>query len=73
MSGTIHVQAVEMKTGRLVSQLVVNLNDNVVADIGSDNWKRPLAIDANCWSNKSTVWIGINPGDVEVVDNVSGD
>lgn len=65
--GAIHEQAVEMQRGRLVTKLVVDVNDNSVAEVHIDCWDRPLAVDTNDRAFKGTIRVGSNPANVEVV------
>jgi hypothetical protein len=51
MRGSVHFwgalleYAMEMQARRLIPQLVVDIDDNLVADCGFDGWARPLPID----------------------------
>ena len=72
MVGTLHQQAVEMKTGGLVAELVVEMDDNLVVHIGVDGGNRPLAVDSNDRPLESTIWIRRGPSDVEVIGDSFG-
>lgn len=70
---TIHVRravlvnAVKMQRRRLVTKLVVEVDDDTIADIGLNARNGPLVIDANDGTRERCVWIGSDPSDVEVV------
>lgn len=73
VSGTIHVQSVEMQRGGLVAQLIVDVNNDLVTNRTCHHWQRPLVIDTNSWSHELSIRIRIDPGDVEVVSDCLGD
>lgn len=58
--------AMEMQTGRLVAQRIVDIYENAVAFGDVQCWNWPLVVYTNDWSAEKTVWIGLYPGDVEV-------
>lgn len=66
MSGTIHIEAMEMQSGGLVTQLVVNIDNDPVPNSGGDVRDWPLPIDANGRAREA-VWLGRDPGDIEVI------
>jgi hypothetical protein len=63
----IHEDAVEMQRGGLIAELVVNVDDNLVALGRPHDGKRPLSIDANGWPLEHAIGICPDPGDVEIV------
>lgn len=65
--GPVHEEAVEVESGALVAELILDIDDELVANSGSHNRQWPLAVDANGWSLEQSIWVGSNPGDVEVV------
>lgn len=67
MDGPVHEEAVEVQRGRLVAQLVVHIDDDVVADICIDARDGPLAVDADGGAVESAVGIDRDPANVEVV------
>lgn len=69
--GAIHEQAMEMQRGRLVTKLVVDVNNNSVAEVHVDCWDRPFAIDTNDGAFKGTIRVCSNPANVEVVRDSS--
>lgn len=67
MCRTVLINAVKMQRSRLVTKLVVDVDDDTIADIGLDPRNGPLVIDANDGTRERSVWIGRDPSDVEVV------
>jgi len=63
----VHEQAVKVQRRGLVAQLVVDLDDDAVANVGLDLGDGPLAVDADDGARERTVRVGRHPGDVEVV------
>jgi hypothetical protein len=43
--GTVLEHAMPMDCSRLVTKIIVNIDDELVADINIDSWTRPLAVD----------------------------
>lgn len=64
---TIHEQAMEMKSGGLISQLIVDIDDDLIADSRRHYWQRPLIVDADGWSLEGAIRVCSDPGDVEIV------
>lgn len=56
-----------MQRGRLVAQLVVDIDDNAIANVGLNARNGPLVVDANDGTRKRSVWVGCDPSDVEVI------
>lgn len=75
---TVHVcssvlkQAVKVKTCGLVAEVILDVDDDIIAFCHCDCRNRPLAIDSNDRSIVNTVWIGIYPANVEVVRDRDG-
>lgn len=69
--GAIHEQAMEMQRCRLVTKLVVNVNDDSVAEVHVNCWDRPLAIDTNDRALKGTIRVCSYPANVEIVGDSS--
>lgn len=67
VDGAIHEEAVEVQRGRLVAQLVVHIDDDVVADVCIYARDGPLAVDADGGAVEGAVGIGRDPANVEVV------
>lgn len=67
MCRAVLVNAVKMQRSRLVTKLVVEVDDNAIADIGLDARNGPLVVDANDGTRERSVWIGRDPSYVEVV------
>lgn len=65
--GAVHEEAVEMQRGRLVAKLVVDIDDDAIANIGLNARNGPLVVDANDGTRKGSVWVGRDPSDVEVI------
>lgn len=59
----------EMQRGRLISQRVQHIDDDLVTDICCDGWDGPFPIDANRGPIKGAIWVCSNPTDFEVVCN----
>ena len=72
MSGSILEQAVEVQRSRLVSQLVRDVNDDVVTNVGGDRRQRPLSVYTNGAPVERTIRVGGHPGHVEIVANSGG-
>lgn len=70
--GPVHEKAVEMERGRLVAQLVVDIDDDAVSYVGLNAWNRPLAVDADDGPLMRAIWIRRDPSDVEVVCDGGG-
>lgn len=67
MRSTIHVQAVEMQTRRLIPQGVLDIDNDLVAFRNDYRWQRPLSVDANDWTCLLAVGIRVDPSYVEVM------
>jgi hypothetical protein len=63
--------AVPVDSRGLVSKTVVDINDELVAQVHVDLWAGPLAIDTNDWAFKP-IRGGINPSEVPVQVDVLG-
>ena len=65
------MDAVPMKTGRLVSKAIVYFDDQPVAHVDVYLGTRPLAVNAN-YSPRVSIWSRSNPSNIPVVvDNLS--
>lgn len=64
---SILVHAVKMQGSRLITKLVVDVDDDTIADICLDTRNGPLVIDANDGAWERSVWIGSDPSNVEVI------
>ena len=56
-----------MQRGRLVAEVVVDVDNDGVVDVGVDGRDGPLAVDANGLALKGAVWVGRDPSDGKVV------
>lgn len=65
--GAVHEETVKVQRGGLVAKLVVDIDDNAIANIGLDARNGPLVVDANDGTRKGSVWVGRDPSDVEVI------
>lgn len=73
MRSSVHVETVKVERCRLVTELIVRIDDDVVAYVGLDLWYRPLPVDAYDWSLEGTVGIRSCPANLEIIcDNSSG-
>lgn len=61
-----------MERGRLVAELVGDMDDDLVADGGADNGRRPVAVDADDGAHLQSIWAVLDPGDVEVIGDGGG-
>lgn len=61
----------EMEGGGLVPKLILDIDNNSVSLCRSHGWRRPLAIDTNGRSLEDAIWVGTNPGDVEIIGDGS--
>lgn len=64
---TVHVQAVEMQTCGLISQGVLDVDDDLVAFRDYYRRQRPLSVDANDWACLLAVGIRMDPSYVEII------
>lgn len=60
-------QAVKVQRGRLIAELVIQVDDYAVAEIALKGGNRPFAVDANDGPLEGGVRIGSDPSDVEIV------
>lgn len=67
MRCAIHVQAMEMQARRLISQRVLNIDNDLVAFRGYNSWKWPFSIDAHDRACVLAIRICVQPSYVEVV------
>lgn len=67
MRRAVLVNAVKMQRSRLVTELVVDVDDDTIADVCLDMRNGPLVIDADDGTRERSVRIGSDPSDVEVV------
>lgn len=56
-----------MKSGGLISQLIVDIDDDLIADSRCHYWQWPLIVDADGWSFEDAIRVCSDPGDVEIV------
>lgn len=66
--GAIHVKSVEVNRGRLIAQIILQVDDDPVAHGGLDSRQWPLAIDANGGSVELSIRVGGHPACCKVVD-----
>lgn len=59
-------QSMEMDRCRFISEIIDNVDNNGVSNVGLDSRKRPYTVDANKRSIE-TIWGSIDPSDVPVV------
>lgn len=67
MSSAVHEQPMEVKRCRLITQIIVDVDEDVIANIRIYAGNRPLSIDANSCAVESSIRIGSHPTDLEVV------
>lgn len=66
MRRSCHVNSMKVEAGTLIDQLVVDVDNDIVA-LGDDHWwRRPLIVDANDLAFVPEVRISSGPGDVPV-------
>ena len=65
--GAILEEAVEVQRGGLIAEIVVDVDNDGVVDVGVDGRDGPLAVDANGLALKGAVWVGRDPSDGKVV------
>lgn len=65
--GAVHEEAVKVQRGRLVAKLVVDIDDNAIANVCLNARNGPLVVDANDGTRERSVWVGRDPSDVEVI------
>lgn len=68
MGGAIHEQTMKMNRGRLISEIVVQIDNHSIADRSLDTWNGPLSIDTDDWSFEEAVRICPHPFGGEVID-----
>lgn len=56
-----------MKRGGLVTELIVDVDDDGVAHVGFNGRQGPFAVDADGRTGEGVVGIRVDPADVEVV------
>jgi hypothetical protein len=66
------VDSMSVDVSGFVVQLVVDIDDQFISNIGPQRWTRPLPIDADHWPNLSSVRIGAYPRDIQVVCDCLG-
>lgn len=59
----------KVKSSALISQLVVHIDNDRIIDGSTEDWKRPLVVDANGRTVKGSVRICCDPGDIPIVGN----
>lgn len=57
----------EMEGSGLISQLIVNIDNDLIANCRRHYWQRPVTVDANGWSLEGAIGVCCDPGNVEVV------
>jgi hypothetical protein len=62
----------EMQRCRLIAKVIVNIDHDVVTDVGVNSRNRPFAVDANCRAVKRTVRIRSYPTNVKIMLNDGG-
>jgi len=56
-----------MKCSGLVPELILDVDDDSIANLSGHNWNWPFAVDSNCWSFERAIRICVDPSDVKVV------
>ena len=72
MGRSVLVETVEMERSWPILELVVNIDDDLIADIGFNSWDRPLAVDAHDSTLKLAIRISRQPADIKVVGTSLG-
>lgn len=72
MGRSILVEAVKMQARTLISKLIEYVNYHTVPNAGRNLWQRPLSVDTYRRTMEGTVWVGYNPGDVEIIRDCGG-
>lgn len=67
VSGAIHVEAMKVKRGRLITEIVDGVDNDLVADVGFNDGERPLSVDADSWPLEHPIGVCCYPSYVEVV------
>lgn len=67
MSCAVLVEPVEVQACALVAQIIVEIDNNVVAHIHLNQWQRPFSIDTNHSPLHHAVGIGHDPCRREIV------
>lgn len=65
----IHVQAMKVQRRRLVSERVLDIDDELVALGDPDGWDGPLSVDANDGTGLHAIRVRIHPRYIKVVSN----
>lgn len=68
----MHKQAMKVQRGRLITELIVHIDDDVVTNVGIYLRDRPLPIDANRGPLECTIWICGDPCDIEIICDGGG-
>lgn len=67
MIGTILVDAVEVQAGGLVPEGILYIDDNAIALGGYNGGDGPLPVDPYDRPCLETIWVGIDPGYIEII------
>jgi hypothetical protein len=65
--GAVHEDAMEMQTGRHVSQRILDVDNDTITLRSSNSRERPLPVNPNHWTHICAIRVRINPGQIEVV------
>ena len=68
MARAIHEESMKMNRCRLIAKIVVQVDDQSVANDSFDPWNRPLSVDANDGPLKESIRVCPHPSGGEIVD-----
>ena len=67
VGSSVHEESMEVQTGRLISERVLDIDNDLVA-FGSNDWGNgPLVVDTNHRACLLAIWVGVGPAYVEVI------
>lgn len=61
---TVLKQPVKVQAGGLVTELVVDVDGESLADVGMQGGRGPSAVDADDGTGVQSVWVAVDPADV---------
>jgi hypothetical protein len=67
VGSTVHEQAMEVQTGGLIPQGVLDINNNLIAFSSNDRWNGPLVVNSNHRACLLAIGVCVGPTYVEVI------
>ena len=61
-----------MERGSRITQAILEVHDDGIANVCVDGWRWPRIVDSDCCALEKSVWVCSHPGDVEVVGHDLG-